>query len=92
MLIEVEEARDILRLDGDDNDAIIVPLLESIPPYLEVKTGRSWDEEEVHPLAQTATKFILQLWYNPQDKDTEQLKRTIDGLLGALTAIGRSMD
>jgi len=91
MLITIQEARDALRVDGSDNDPIIIPLLESIPAYLEVTTGRSWDIEPVHPLAQTVTKFILQLWFDPQGPDSERLKRTIDGLLVALTAIGRNM-
>lgn len=91
MLITIEEARDALRVDGKDNDPIIIPLLESIPSYLEATTGRSWDSDPVHPLAQTVTKFILQLWYNPQDKDSDQLKRTIDNLLVSLTALGRNI-
>lgn len=91
MLISIEEARDILRLDGPDNDMIIIPLIEAIPDYLEVTTGRRWDNDTVvNPLAQTAAGFILQLWYNAQGTDTERLKRTIDNLLVALTAIGRS--
>lgn len=91
MLISIEEARDALRVDGPDNDIIIIPLLESIPAYLEVSTGRSWDTDPVHPLAQTVTKFILQLWFDGQGPDTERLRRTIDGLFVALTAIGRNM-
>lgn len=91
MLIGIPEARDILRLDGPDNDMIIIPLIEAIPDYLEVTTGRRWDNDTVvNPLAQTAAGFILQLWYNAQGTDTERLKRTIDNLLVALTAIGRS--
>ena len=92
MLITIQEARDALRIDGTDNDPIILPLLEAIPSYLEVSTGHNWDTEPVHPLAQTVTKFILQLWFDPQGPDTERLKRTIDGLLTALTAIGRNME
>ena len=92
MLITIEEARDTLRIDGADNDIIIVSLLEAIPAYLEVSTGRAWDTDAtIHPLAQTVTKFILQLWFNAQGPDTERLKRTIDGLLIALTAIGRGI-
>lgn len=91
MLVDIFEARDILRVDGEDNDPIIIPLLQSIPSYLEVTTGRAWDDDTVHPLAQTVTKFILQLWFDPQGQDSEQLKRTIDNLLTALTALGRSM-
>ncbi|MED0665671.1 head-tail connector protein [Bacillus badius] len=91
MLIDIQEARDTLRLDGADNDIIIVPLLEAIPSYLETTTGRSWEDTPVHPLAQTVTKFILQLWYAPESQDAERIKRTIDNLLTALTALGRGM-
>lgn len=91
MLISIDEARDAVRVDGDANDPILIPLMESIPAYLEVTTGRTWDTEPAHPLAQTVAKFILQLWYDGQGPDTERLRRTIDGLLVALTAIGRTM-
>ena len=92
MLIMIAEARDTLRLEGEDNDIIIIPLLESIPSYLELTTGRSWvDDTTIHPLAQTVTKFILQLWYAPEAQDSVRLKRTIDNLLTALTALGRGM-
>ena len=92
MLISLEEARDALRIIGEDNDSIITPLVKAIPGYLEVTTGRRWDTDEpVHPLAQTVAKFILQLWFDPQDQNSERLKRTIDGLLAGLTAIAGSM-
>ncbi|PEQ29038.1 DNA packaging protein [Bacillus cereus] len=90
MLIDIQEARDAVRVDGADNDPILISLLESIPSYLEVTTGRTWEDTTVHPLAQTVTKFILQLWYDPQDQDSERLKRTIDNLLTALTVLGRT--
>ncbi|ASV67216.1 head-tail connector protein [Cytobacillus kochii] len=92
MLIEIQEARDTLRVDGTDNDPIIIPLLESIPSYLEVTTGRTWEDNPVHPLAQTVAKFILQLWFDPQGQDSERLKRTIDNLLVSLTAIARGIE
>ncbi|MBG9937442.1 head-tail connector protein [Bacillus tropicus] len=92
MLIDIQEARDAVRVDGADNDSILISLLESIPSYLEVTTGRTWEDATVHPLAQTVTKFILQLWYDPQGQDSERLKRTIDNLLTSLTAIGRTIN
>lgn len=89
MIITIEEARDVLRIDGEDNDVIIYPLLNAIPAYLETTTGKSWDVEPIHPLAKTVAGFILQLWFDTQDSNTDRLKRTIDGLLIALTVIGR---
>ncbi|WP_242951358.1 phage gp6-like head-tail connector protein [Clostridium kluyveri] len=69
------------------------PLIDAIPPYLEATTGRTWiDDATIHPLAKSAASFILQLWFQPKDKDTDKLRNAIDSLLVALQAIGRSMD
>lgn len=89
MIMTIEEARDVLKIDGADNDTTINSLLNAIPSYLESTTGKPWDTEPVQPLAKTTAGFILQLWYYPQDENTDRLKKTIDGLLTALTAIGR---
>lgn len=89
MIISIEDARNTLRVDGDFNDEIIIPLVEAIPNYLYLTTGRGWLDEPVQPLAQTTAKFILQLWFDPQTQDSERLKRTIDSLLVSLTALGR---
>ena len=39
MIYTIDEARDILRLDGEDNDEQILALLDAIPPYLTATTG-----------------------------------------------------
>lgn len=88
MIISIEEGREALRIDDDYNDEIIEPLIKSIPDYLYITTGRDWLDENVQPLAQTTAKFILQLWFDPQTQDSERLKRTIDGLLMSLKALG----
>lgn len=84
MIIKIEEARDTLRVDGEDNDNIIIPLLKAVPDYLEVTTGYKANRGKYSPLAQTVAKFLLQLWYNADGTDTEKLQRTIDNLLSAL--------
>lgn len=93
LLLTIQEAREILRLDGPDNDIIIQPLLEAIPDFLETTTGRRWDTEPINSLAKTTAGFILQYWYyGPQGDHADRLKKTIDSLLGTLTAIGRDMN
>lgn len=95
MILSLEEARETLRLDGPDNDDIIIPLVAAIPRYLEVTTGRSWIEENgycKHELATVAAKFILQLWYFPQTEDSVRIQRTIDSLLLTLSAEARSLN
>lgn len=89
-IMTMDEARAALRVDGEENDEFIEPLLISIPSYMEVATGYNWNEgEQSHDLAKTVAKFILQLWFDPLGPDTERLKRTIDSLLTSLTALGK---
>ena len=91
MIFTIEEARDILRIDGSDNDAIIIPLVSAIPPYLEATTGYAPSGGYFSPLAQTAGQFLLQLWYYGENADTEKLQRVIDCLLKALSAERRTV-
>jgi len=88
MILKLEEARDILRLDGSDNDGLIISLLNAMPDYLEVTTGYKTGGEH-SPLAVTAAGFLLQLWYNADGTDTVKLQRTINNLLAALSATTR---
>ena len=39
MIFDITEARDILRLDGADNDGQITALVAAIPDYLTETTG-----------------------------------------------------
>ncbi len=90
MALSLEEAREHLRIDGIDNDVIISSLLEAIPGYIEVTTGMTPEQQDTEPLATTASKFILQLWYNAEQTDSEKLQKTIDGLLKSLTVMART--
>lgn len=85
MIFTIEEARDILRIDGGDNDTVINALLSAIPPYLEATTGYT-ASGSYSPVAQAAGRFLLQLWYYGENADTDKLQRVIDSLLKALSA------
>jgi hypothetical protein len=85
MIFDISEARDILRIDGADNDAIITPLIEAIPPYLAHTTGYT-STGDYSPVARTAARFILQQWYYGENSDADKLQRVIDCLLKALSA------
>ena len=90
MILSMEEAREALRVDGEENDAIIESLVVSIPYYLEATTGTDWmSDSDVHPLAKTTAKFLLQLWFDPQTQDQVRVQRTIDNLLVTLSVIAR---
>ena len=85
MIFNIDEARDILRIDGTDNDEIIYPLIYAIPPYLTETTGYA-ATGDYSPVARTAARFILQQWYYGENADADKLQRVIDCLLKALSA------
>lgn len=89
MIISLTDAKEVLRIDGDYLDNQITALIQAIPPYLEVTTGKTWIDEPVNPLAQTTAQFLLMLWFEPYSDDKDKIKRTIDSLLIALSAMAR---
>lgn len=87
-VISIDEAREWLRLDNTDNDAVIEGLLDGAAEYITIATGLAPTYQAVSPLAKTATKFLLSLWYDPTQADTDKLQRSIDNLLKAVTHVG----
>lgn len=88
-MLNLGKAREWLRIDGTDNDDIIQGLINAVPDYIAVTTGMSAEQQAEEPLAEAAGKFLIQLWYNAEQSDSEKLQRTIDGLLKALTVKSR---
>ena len=85
MIFSLNEANDILHLDGGDNDAQVMALIEALPPYLYHTTGYQ-ATGEYSPVAKTAARFILWQWYYGENADTDKVQRVIDCLLKALSA------
>lgn len=83
----VAEAREWLRIDNEDNDQIITDLLAGAEEYITLTTGLIKSKQEESQLAQTATKFLLSLWYDPTQVDADKLSRTIESLLKTLTTL-----
>lgn len=83
----VAEAREWLRIDNEANDQIIADLLAGAVEYITLTTGLDESQQDESQLAQTATKFLLSLWYDPTQVDADKLKRTIDSLLKTLTTL-----
>lgn len=83
----VAEAREWLRIDNEANDQIIIDLLDGAKEYITLTTGLNEEEQANSQLAQTATKFLLSLWYDPTQVDADKLTRTINSLLKTLTTL-----
>lgn len=85
MIMTLQEAKDVLRIDNDANDTLIYSLIEAVPGYIEVTTGMKQAQQETEPLAKTVAGFLLLLWYYADHSDDEKLQRTIDSLLKCIT-------
>ena len=85
MIFSLNEAHEILHLDGGDNDAQVMALIEALPPYLYHTTGYQ-ATGEYSPVAKTAARFILWQWYYGESADTDKVQRVIDCLLKSLSA------
>ena len=75
MIFTIEEARDILRIDGSDNDAMIFALLSAVPPYLEATTGYTAVNGDYSPLAQAAGLALHQYGNYSHKAKTNKLQR-----------------
>lgn len=84
-MLTIETAREWLRLDNSDNDDVISGLIDSAVEYITLTTGLSRTDQANSTLAETAQKFLLTLWYDPQTAETDRLQRVIDNLLKAIT-------
>ena len=86
MILTLEEAKNILRVDFEDDDQQIQSLIDTIPIYLLNKTGNSWDVSPINPLVKTLAGFLIQSWY---DGSTPQLDKIIDNILATLQPMSR---
>ena len=89
-MLSLAHAKNVLRTDTADNDALIQSLLEAIPDYIEVTTGMSQEDQAAEPLVDTVSGFIVTLWYYSDHADDVKLQRTIDSLLKCITLRART--
>lgn len=84
-LMEIDDAKNILHVDGNDNDDLIISLVQALPDYIEITTGMDKEQQKLEPLVTTVSGFILTLWYYSDHADDIKLQRTIDSLLKCIT-------
>jgi hypothetical protein len=86
MIITLAEAKNLLRVDFAEDDILIQNLIDTIPEYLENKTGKTWNIEPINPLVKTLAGFLLQSWY---EGSNPQLDKVIDNIIATLTPMAR---
>ena len=68
MIFSIKEAREALRVDGNENDSIIKGLLKSVEAYIKNATGRVYDDPATaHPVAKQAARMLLVQWFDIPD-------------------------
>ena len=87
MIITLQEAKEVLRLCHDEDDEIILNYIDSIPDYLEAKTGSRWDKEPINPLAKTLAGYLVTTMY---DQNYDYYEKPINNLLMVLTSMARN--
>lgn len=88
----LDNAKEVLRVDGSDNDGIILALVNALPDYIETVTGMKQADQEKEPLVNTVAGFIVRLWYFADHAEDIKLQRTIDSLLKVLTLKANSIN
>ena len=86
------EACNILHVDQGNNDELITALVDAIPSYIETTTGLTEAQQEIEPLVQTVSGFLLTQWYYADHADDQSLTRTINSLLKVLAVRARSYE
>ena len=64
MLLTLEEARELLRIDGTDNDGIVQHTLAAALGYLNTATGHDWSADATpDAVAKRAAAMLLIQWF-----------------------------
>lgn len=87
MILTLEEAKAKLRVDFEEDDELISGFIESIPDYLETKTGSRWEEEPINPLVKTLAGYLICSMY---DHNFEHYEKPINNLLMVLSSMART--
>ena len=87
MIITVEEPKQYLRLDGDEEDALIESLITAAELYLKNATGNTFDN--TNHLARLFCITLVTDWYDNRgltvDKVGDGIRPVIDSLLAQLS-------
>lgn len=86
MLITLKEAKEYLRVDGDEDDSLITSLISAAQEYLKNATGKTFDN--TNELARLFCLVLVVDWYENRTlsagKVGEKIRPVIDSMLAQL--------
>jgi len=81
--LTLEEAKNILRIDTNDEDIHIQTLIDALPTYIFERTGYPIDKQNAEPICRLLEKFLVYKFYI-NDEEVNYLDRTIESLITTL--------
>jgi uncharacterized phage protein (predicted DNA packaging) len=92
VIIDTDEAKTWLRIDGNEEDALIGMLIGAAMEYLENATGRSVDTPPISNQARLFCLVLITDWYENREligtKPSEKVRYSLQSLLAQLTYCG----
>ena len=86
MIFTIDDAMDALGLDNDTyTKNMVSELVLAIPDYIESTTGMKKEQQEKEQLCYTVSKFLITLWYFPEETDAYRLNQVINSLLKTIS-------
>lgn len=86
MIVSIDEAKEWLRVDHNDEDNMIQMLIKAAEKYLKNATGNEFDSS--NELAQLFCLVLIADWYENREmigKVSDQIRPTIDSILAQLS-------
>ena len=84
-MLTLDKAKLFLRIDTEEEDALIQSLINSAVEYIDTATGMTRDAQETEPLAETLQSYLVMGWYLRDNYD-EQTDKVIESLTKTLKA------
>lgn len=81
MLVTVAEAKNWLRIDGNEDDALLQTLIDAAVRYIRNATGRDFEGDE---LAKVLALVLVADWYENREligKTSDQVRPMVRGIL-----------
>lgn len=85
MLVNLDETKQYLRIDGDEEDSLLTSLIQAAETYLKNATGKEFDE--TNHLAKLFCLVLIADWYENREyagKTTNSIRPIVASILAQL--------
>lgn len=84
MIVTLEETKGYLRVDGDEEDVLIISLIEAAEIYLANATGNIFDD--TNSLARLFCLTLITDWYENREIDAGRISSSVRPIIASILA------